>query len=59
MTSHLGARKRAEEFAAAIDPSSRQATPASDELDALVSLVGTLRSTERGRPRPVFAATLG
>jgi hypothetical protein len=59
MTSLLGARKRAEEFAAAIDSSGEQATPAPAELTELVELVGTLRSsTELPRPRPEFTATL-
>lgn len=59
MTSLLGARKRAEEFAAAIDSPGTQPNPASPELRELVDLVGTLRSApELPRPRPEFTAAL-
>ena len=58
MTSLLGARKRAEEFAAAIDPSDERSTTASPELAELVELVGTLRVHEQPAPRPDFSTTL-
>ena len=58
MTSLLGARKRAEEFAAAIDPSDERSTTASPELVELVELVGTLRVHEQPVLRPDFSTTL-
>ncbi len=58
MTSLLGARTRAEEFAAAIDPSDERSTTATPELAELVELVGSLRVHEQPVPRPDFSTTL-
>lgn len=60
MTSLLGARKRVEEFAAAIDTADGTTpSPAtSPELTELVELVGTLRQQPLPEPRPDFSASL-
>jgi hypothetical protein len=57
MTSLLGAKKRAEEFSAAVEGR----TPASDlkpELAELVGVVHALRAHEAPAPRPQFSADL-
>ncbi len=60
MTSLLGAKKRAEEFAAAVDRSrpTDARHPETPELAELVGLVGSLRSLDAPSPRPGFSATL-
>ncbi len=57
MTSLIGARRRAEEFDAALR-SRTPATGSSPEMDALLSVVETLRSHEAPAPRADFAADL-
>lgn len=56
MTSLLGARRRAEEFAAALDAPPDQAPPAA--LADLVDLVATLRAHEPPAPRAELTASL-
>lgn len=57
MTSLLGAKKRAEEFAAAVDGRSPRST-GNTELAELADLVGALRSVQAPAPRPEFTASL-
>ena len=57
MTSLIGARRRAEEFDAALR-SRTPATGASPELDTLLTVVGALRSHEAPAPRADFSADL-
>ena len=56
MTSLLGARRRAEEFAAAVD--TPHTPPASPDLAELVELVAGLRAQEAPAPRAEFTASL-
>ncbi len=57
MTSLIGARRRAEEFDAALR--SRTPSPSTtSELDSLLSLVGALREQEAPAPRADFSARL-
>jgi hypothetical protein len=55
MTSLIGARRRAEEFDAALRSPATDATP---EMETLLSLVGALRSHEAPAPRADFSASL-
>lgn len=57
MTSLLGAKKRAEEFAAAVD-TGPAATGQRPELAELVDVVSALRGVESVAPRAGFSATL-
>jgi hypothetical protein len=57
MTSLLGAKKRAEEFAAAAD-NGQAATGQRPELAELVDVVSALRSVETPAPRAEFSAAL-
>ena len=57
MTSLIGARRRAEEFDAALR-SPGTASAASPEMDSLLSVVASLRTREAPAPRPEFAASL-
>ncbi|MDQ1663345.1 MAG: hypothetical protein QOJ68_3325, partial [Blastococcus sp.] len=56
MTSLLGARKRAEEFAGAVD--STDVTALHPDLRVLVDLTTALRSTPQAQPRTEFTAEL-
>jgi hypothetical protein len=57
MTSLMGAKKRAEEFARAVDGRTEQ-TGLSVETTELVGLVEALRTQPRPEPRPEFSAAL-
>ena len=57
MTSLIGARRRAEEFDAALSTRTRGAE-ASPEMSALLSVVDTLRAQEAPAPRADFSARL-
>lgn len=57
MTSLLSAKKRAEEFAAAVDGRGQQSA-LRPELRQLVDVVGALRTTADSTPRPEFSASL-
>jgi hypothetical protein len=57
MTSLIGARRRAEEFDAALSSRTRGAE-ASPEMSALLSVVDTLRTQEAPAPRADFSARL-
>ena len=57
MTSLIGARKRAEEFDAALSSPGRAAAT-SPEMDSLLAVVATLRTQEAPAPRADFSARL-